>query len=327
MSRNKTKTDPGIHTSLTVLSEVVDRLLATALDLHQRELAETGKTAVEDLRSHLLSPNQLAAGDEGNRPEPLKVLMAEDNPLNQKLVVSILRNRGHAIVVAGNGQEAVDAAGKESFDLILMDIQMPVMDGFEATRRIRAREQETGAPRTPIVAVTAHVLEEEKHRCLCMGMDAFVGKPIRRAEFIETVEGIVKAEPVGKKTEGVKEEEEKAVLDRATFMSIVGGSMELVTELIGLYWQSLPNQMANLREALDAGDAKGCQYWAHAIKGMSLNLSARQTAGIALEMELMGKTGDLAAAEDAWLRLSASADRLREATDALLAEVGDEETE
>jgi len=328
MTRKIDGIDPELRTPLMVLSEAIDRLLETELDPDQRELAETGKTAVEDLAQRLdrlpdsspsPAPGRLPAGEAPRRPQPLKVLLAEDNPLNRKLVVSILRNRGHRVVAAQNGREAVETARKESFDLILMDIQMPVMDGFEATRRIRAMERETGVPRTPVVAVTAHVLEEEKDRCFYMDMDGFVGKPIRRDEFLDTVEGIAGVAPVEETPEPV--EEEKAVLDRPQFMSIVGGSTELVKELIILYWESLPNQMTRLREAMDAGDAKGCQYYAHALKGMSLNLSARQTADIAMEMELMGKAGDLSLAEEVWGRLSASVDRLREATDGLLAEV------
>ena len=328
MTRKIDGIDPELRTPLMVLSEIMDLLLGTELDPDQRELAETGRAAAEDLAQRLdrlldSSPSPAAgripAGAAPRRPQPLKVLLAEDNPLNRKLVVSILHNRGHRVVVAQNGREAVETARKEPFDLILMDIQMPVMDGFEATRRIRAMEQETGAPRTPVVAVTAHVLEEEKDRCFCMDMDGFVGKPIRREEFLDTVEGIVGVAPVEEPLEPV--EEEKAVLDRPKFMSIVGGNMELVKELIILYWESLPNQMTQLREALDAGDAKGCRYYAHALKGMSLNLSARQTADIALEMELLGRGGDLSTAEEVWGRLSASVDRLREATDGILAEV------
>ncbi len=330
MSRKTDGIDPELRTASMVLSEVMDLLLGTELDPEQRELAETGKAAAEDLAHRLdrildssppPAPARDPAGAASRHPQPLKVLLAEDNPLNRKLVVSILHNRGHGVVVAQDGREAVEAARKESFDLILMDIQMPVMDGFEATRRIRAMEGETGAPRTPVVAVTAHVLEEEKDRCFYMDMDGFVGKPIRREEFLDTVEGIVGVKPLDETPEAV--EAEKTVLDRPAFMSIVGGNMELVKELIDLYWESLPNQMTRLREALDAGDAKECRYWAHALKGMSLNLSARQTADIAAEMEQLGKSGDISPAEEVWQRLTAAVDRLREATDGILAELED----
>ncbi len=262
--------------------------------------------------------------DPGRPPCRMKFLLAEDNPMNQKLVISILCNRGHEVVVAGNGREAVAAARREPFDLILMDIQMPVMDGLEATRQIRAMEEETGTPRTPVVAVTAHVLPEEKERCFSIGMDGFLGKPIRRNEFLSAVEAFGRAASASDgETKETLVDKDKAVLDRPAFMSIVGENMDLVKDLIDLYWQSLPKQMANLREALDAGDAVQCRFWAHALKGMSLNLSARQTADIALEMELIGKSGDLAAGEDIWQRLTAAVDRLQQATDGILAEIAD----
>jgi len=322
---------------LSVLADVLDLLLETGLNAEQRELAETGKAAVDELADRLdrmlektepSTPKERSAGGNPSKailpeptdrkcacPEPLRILLAEDNPLNQKLVVSLLRNRGHHVTVAGNGRKAVTAARGGGFDLILMDIQMPVMDGLEATRRIRAMEEETGAPRTPIVAVTAHVLAEEKERCFSHGMDAFVGKPIRRDDFLSTVEGIRGGVPAE------NAEASGAVLDPSALMSIAGGNKELVKELVGLYWQSLPKQMAQLREALDAGDASQCRYWAHALKGMSLNLSAHQTADIALEMELAGRDGDLSAVEDMWQRLSASVDRLQQATDRILADI------
>jgi HPt (histidine-containing phosphotransfer) domain-containing protein len=156
-----------------------------------------------------------------------------------------------------------------------------------------------------------------------MEMDGFVGKPIRRRDFLATVERIAGAPRVnGGAERDETSPEERAILDRSTLMSIVGGNRELIAELVDLYWQSLPKQMANIRGALDEGNADQCQYWAHALKGMSLNLSARQTADIALEMELMGKGGDLSAGEALWQRLSAAVDRLRRTTDGMLEDLG-----
>lgn len=336
--------DSDIRTSLTVINSVMDMMLETDLNIQQRELMEMGKAAVKDLVSRL---DKLAgrAGDDidniptdeddsapddaptaGDQPpRRMKLLLAEDNEMNQRLVVSILRNRGHDVVVANNGKEALEAAQREPFDLILMDIQMPVMDGLEATRQIRAIEASTGARKTPIVAVTAHVLNEEKERCQAIGMDGFVGKPIRRDEFLSTAESFCKAplEETAAKAADSRDttKNETPVLNRDAFMSIVGSNMELVRELIDLYWQSLPKQMVSLRDALDAGDATQCRYWGHAIKGMSLNLSAIQVADIAYEMEMMGKNEDLTGAEDAWERLTASVERLQKATDTILNEM------
>jgi CheY-like chemotaxis protein len=123
---------------------------------------------------------------------PLKLLLAEDNPVNQKLAVRLLEKRGHGVVTADNGAEAVAAFTRQSFDAVLMDVQMPEMDGLEATAEIRARERQTGR-RIPIIAVTAHAGQADRERCLEAGMDDYVRKPILPAELFAAIER--RAEP------------------------------------------------------------------------------------------------------------------------------------
>ncbi len=118
--------------------------------------------------------------------DALYILVAEDNMINQRYAVSLLENEGHEVVVVGNGQEAVAALEREPFHVVLMDVQMPVMDGFEATSLIRARERITGT-RTPIIATTAHAMTGDRDKCLAAGMDAYVSKPIRRLELLQTI--------------------------------------------------------------------------------------------------------------------------------------------
>jgi CheY-like chemotaxis protein len=112
----------------------------------------------------------------------LNVLLAEDNPVNQRLATRLLEKRGHRVTVAGNGQEAIDQLAKGPFDLVLMDVQMPLIDGLEATRIIREREKETGMHQ-PIVALTAHAIKGDQERCLEAGMDGYLSKPIRPEEL------------------------------------------------------------------------------------------------------------------------------------------------
>ncbi len=119
----------------------------------------------------------------------LHILLAEDNLINQKLAVRVLNNMGHSVVVAQNGQEAVERHQKEYFDLILMDIQMPKMDGFQATAAIRNLEAETGG-HIPIVAMTAHALKGDEERCLAAGMDAYISKPIKIQELFRVIESV-----------------------------------------------------------------------------------------------------------------------------------------
>ena len=128
---------------------------------------------------------------------PLRVLLAEDNQVNQRLAVRLLEKRGHRVTVAGNGREALAAHSAQPFDLVLMDVQMPEMDGFEATAAIRARERD-GAPRVPIIAMTAHAMKGDRERCLLAGMDDYLAKPIQAAELYETIERIVPVDDAGR---------------------------------------------------------------------------------------------------------------------------------
>jgi two-component system, sensor histidine kinase and response regulator len=115
------------------------------------------------------------------------VLLAEDNPVNQRLAVRLLEKRGHSVVVAGNGREALEALEKQSFDLVFMDVQMPEMDGLEATAAIREKEKGSGVHR-PIIALTAHAMKGDRERCLASGMDGYLTKPIRPQELDEILE-------------------------------------------------------------------------------------------------------------------------------------------
>src|SRR5262249_4603239 len=120
----------------------------------------------------------------------LRILLAEDNPFNQKLAQGLLTKEGHSLVVVNNGAEAVAALDRDAYDLVLMDVQMPEMDGFQATRLIRQREAERGR-RTPILAMTAYAMKGDRERCLAAGMDGYVSKPIRARELFEAIAAAV----------------------------------------------------------------------------------------------------------------------------------------
>ena len=129
----------------------------------------------------------ISAWETGQAAHPLQILIAEDNAVNRKLAVRLLERRGHSLTLASTGREALAAFEKASFDLILMDVQMPDMDGLEATEEIRAQEKQTGS-HTPIVALTAHALKGDRERCVAAGMDGYINKPIEAARFIQMVE-------------------------------------------------------------------------------------------------------------------------------------------
>jgi CheY-like chemotaxis protein len=121
----------------------------------------------------------------------LRVLVAEDNPVNQKLAQHLLERRGHTPILVTNGREAVDALRANEFDLVLMDLQMPEMDGFEATASIRTRERQGSAPRVPIVALTAHAMQGDRQRCMDADMDGYVAKPIKPVELFEVIDRVM----------------------------------------------------------------------------------------------------------------------------------------
>jgi CheY-like chemotaxis protein len=133
-------------------------------------------------------PGRRPSSQDSCEPAPvLRVLLAEDNPVNQLLAVRLLEKRGHRVVVASNGQEALAALAQETFDLVLMDVQMPLMDGFEATAAIRRQEKETGAHQV-VIALTAHAMKGDRERCLYGGMDGYLTKPIRVEELNEVLD-------------------------------------------------------------------------------------------------------------------------------------------
>ncbi|MFO7601605.1 MAG: response regulator [Candidatus Desulfacyla sp.] len=164
-------------------SELLDAIL-TVLDI--RESRPEGRTVVT---KH--SVREARAG--------FRVLLAEDNAVNQRLAVMILNKKGYDVVVAANGKEAVAAVEQEAFDVILMDVQMPEMDGFEATAMIREKEKEMGG-HVPIIAMTAHAMKGDRERCLAAGMDGYLSKPIRADSLVETIDEVVKPSGAGLET-------------------------------------------------------------------------------------------------------------------------------
>ena len=119
---------------------------------------------------------------------PLRILLAEDNPVNQMVAVRLLEKMGHTVMVVANGRDAVLMAGEQEFGLVLMDVQMPEMGGFEATRLIREKETGNHQKHTPIIAMTAHAMKGDREQCLAVGMDGYVAKPIRQAELLAEIE-------------------------------------------------------------------------------------------------------------------------------------------
>jgi two-component system, sensor histidine kinase and response regulator len=221
----------------------------------------------------------------------LQILLAEDNPVNQQVVVRLLEKRGHFATVVGDGREALAALKKSRFDLVLMDVQMPGMDGLQATAAIRNEEKSTGA-HLPIIALTAHAMAEDRQRCLVAGMDAYISKPIQADQLIVTVEGIVPASLAGgENLNGIGNPE---VLDREEALERLQGDGELLAELAEVFLKDDSGLLEKIRSSLSEGNLIGLRRTAHAIRGSAGNFAARRVVNAALDLENAADNGDLA---------------------------------
>ncbi len=286
-----------------------------------------------ELLDAILMARHEAAGDAPRRaarpapadPRHLRVLLAEDNLVNQRLALRLLEKAGHAVTIAANGQEAVAAQQREPFDVVLMDVQMPEMGGFEATAAIRAREQETGQ-HVPIVAMTAHAMKGDRERCLEAGMDDYVSKPVRAEDLFAAVARVVDG---GWWVVGGKDASSPSTIhhppstfNEAELLDRVGGDRALLREVVRLFFETYPASLAELREAAARRDGEAVHRLAHTFKGMVAHFGAQAAAEAALRLEVMGQTGDLTGAEEACTALSAALERLRPALARLLDEGG-----
>ena len=237
----------------------------------------------------------------------LRVLLAEDNLVNQKLAVRLLEKQGHSIVVAGNGRQALEAIERQPFDLVLMDVQMPEMDGFEATAAIRARERGSGQ-HLPILAMTAYAMKGDRERCLEAGMDGYVSKPIQPRELWKAIDKLVPAE------DRAANEETSAtsgVLDRDEIQERVGGDMGLLRELIDVFLADCPRLWQNIRDALAQGDAHKLSRAAHTLKGSVGNFRRPQPREAAQRLELLAAKEDLVNAVEAARQLEIELERFK----------------
>jgi PAS domain S-box-containing protein len=240
---------------------------------------------------------------------PLQVLLAEDGEVNQKLAIRLLEKKGHTVTLAINGLEALAAWRRGAFDLILMDVQMPEMDGLEATAEIREEERRTGR-HVPILAMTAYAMKGDRERCLEVGMDGYVSKPIQAEELWKAIDALVP--PADAK-------ENEGVLDRVQAMKCVGGDAELLREMVELFRIDVPKLLSKLRADVSHGDAGQVKLHAHTLKGAAGNLGAQAASEAAERLETMGRSGNLAGADEAVAVLEKELERLQPALDALTA--------
>ena len=241
----------------------------------------------------------------------LRILLAEDGLVNQKVACGLLGSRGHQVVVANNGREAVEALEREAFDLVLMDVQMPEMDGFEATAAIRQKEQTTGN-HIQIVAMTAHALKGDRERCLKAGMDAYLSKPIQPKILYAMIEGIAASVPVDNDVP-VESAPAASILDWDAALERIGGSEELLREVVALFFTETDKLVPALREAIGRQDMAEVRRLAHTIKGAVSHFAAEPAEAAAERVEFMGRDDDLTGVDEAYALLESEVERLKQA--------------
>ena len=221
---------------------------------------------------------------------PRRVLLAEDNIVNQRVAIGLLNRRGHQVTVVENGREAADAVAREHFDIVLMDLQMPVMGGLEATKAIRERERGLSRDRVRIVAMTAHAMSGDRERCLAADMDGYLAKPTESRALFAEVEG-----PEGLSTPPI---------DQADLVSRLHGDAEVAAEIVRLFTEECPTLLDGIRTAIDQRDVTAARRAAHTLKGAAATAAAVGIAEAAALLEVLAAEGHVDAFESAWLRIS-----------------------
>ncbi|MBX3668449.1 MAG: PAS domain S-box protein [Rhodocyclaceae bacterium] len=221
----------------------------------------------------------------------LKILLVEDNPVNQTLALRLLDKLGHRATLANNGTEAVRLAASDQFDVILMDVQMPEMGGFEATQLIREFEVEVDR-HTPIIAMTAHALAGDREKCLEAGMDGYVSKPIQVPALVQALTEATQArliEDFAPPQQAVA----AGLYDRETVLMNLDGDLDLLKTVAQMFIEDIPNQLEQLSAALQAANDSTAYAVAHTIKGMVGNFSSSRALDCARDVEQYAKNGNI----------------------------------
>lgn len=219
----------------------------------------------------------------------LKILVAEDTPFNQKFILRLLERWNHEVELVENGRQALNAMQRNTFDIVLMDVQMPGMDGLTATKEFREWESALRTPTTkskrlPIIALTAHAVKGDRERCLEAGMDEYISKPIDAEKLFETIEVMTQ-----KADERVAEKEELQIIDQALLLKAFDGDLDFMQEVVEVFLNDYPRLFADLRQAVQASNEDLLMRSAHSLKGMLKNFRADLAAEMAYDIEKRAK--------------------------------------
>jgi CheY-like chemotaxis protein len=280
-------------------------------------LQAVGRPAVDDKEEIDQSPASLSG---------LSILLVEDGLVNQRVALGLLHRMGHAVELAENGRHALEAWRERKFDLILMDLQMPDMDGIEATRIIRAEEAERGVQPTgshiPIIAMTAAAMKGDRERCLEAGMDDYISKPIsvpKLNELLQDYVGPTENTPkMSQHSRPISAQAESNVIDLSVAKERLGGCSDaMLLELAETLIEECPSRIKELEQSLAKQDSERVRRAAHTLKGAVAVFGAKEVFATAEEIELEGQEGRLSTVAQLLDQLRTQSDRLMEALRAL----------
>ncbi|MFN4261845.1 MAG: response regulator [Gemmataceae bacterium] len=328
------QTDPDLHNLLTVLliesNRPEDMKRCEEMGIHTFLTKPVKQSELFDVIAKVLGvkvavreADAITGKEHLRRLPPLRILLAEDSLFNQKLARALLEPHGHTVVVANNGQEAIALLGQDHFDIVLMDVQMPELDGFEATRIIRAREASSHR-HVPIVAMTAHAMKGDRERCLEVGMDDYVAKPIRAEELYATMERVLACSSAssgpqdgrscpGESLTCVKRQVEESadeVFAWETALKQAGIDMATLREIVTIFLNEAPKLIEEMRAALDQRDAPALRRAAHTMKGSAAALVAKATQAAAQRLETLAKEEQWDEAQAAYTNVEHEVQRL-----------------
>ncbi len=283
-------------------SQLLDALAETIVEVEEPENApEEGPARADIITRHSLGEGVARSA---------RILLAEDNVVNQKVAMRILEKAGHRIDVVANGIEALEALNRLPYDIVLMDVQMPEMDGYEATRKIR--DPQSGVCQIPVIAMTAHAMKGDREKCLAAGMDDYISKPVQPKQMLDVVQRWAGKQvihpPAG---DGSPSVVSRSPFNMTHLDDITGGDAEFKQELLKLFFKDAREKLSSMRKAIEEGDATALEKAAHAVKGAAKNLGAERFGELARGLEMKGASSFLEGAQDVLFELEAEFQQMK----------------
>ena len=274
------------------------------------------KSSSPSLPSPDLRATRTKDEDERRSERGLRILLAEDNAINRAVATGILQNHGHILVHAANGREAVEALTTETFDLILMDVQMPELDGFEATRRIRELEKPTGR-HTYIVAMTAHAMTGDRELCLAAGMDDYISKPLRKEDVLRVVATILESSSLFSPDLRMRTRDEDDVagpiFTREEMLEQLDGDEQLLEELVEVFQENTPQVLDSVRRAVSQRNATELEAASHKLLSSLGAFGAHYARDLALHLETQARVADFEKADERFANLEREINKIHDA--------------